>query len=61
MEAPFALDVRSNLHMPEAEMLEDLFNDLLLNKMGFRPSHDAKGPVIPSIGIRPFSDRDGYS
>jgi hypothetical protein len=27
------------------------------NKMGFRPFHDAKEPVIPSIGIRPFSDR----
>jgi hypothetical protein len=43
-------------------MLEDLFNDLLiLNKMEFRPSKDAKGPVIPSIGIRSFSHRNGYS
>lgn len=43
-------------------MLEDLFIDLLIrNKMGFRPFHDAKGPGMPSIGIRPFSDRNGYS
>ena len=26
------------------------------NKMGFRPFHDAKEPVMPSIGIRPFSN-----
>jgi len=26
-----------------------------------RPFHDAKGPVMPSIWIRPFSDRNGYS
>ena len=53
---------RSGLHIPEAVLLEDLFiNLLILSKMGFRPFHDAKGPVWPSIWIRPFSDRNGYS
>ncbi len=53
---------RLGLHISEAILLEDLFiNLLILNKMGFRPFHDAKGPVLPSIWIRPFSDRNGYS
>jgi hypothetical protein len=34
---------------------------LTFNKIGFRPFQDAKGPGMPSIGIRPFSDRIGYS
>jgi hypothetical protein len=43
-------------------MLEDLLDHLLIrDKTGFQPFRDAKGPVIPSIGIRPFSDRNGYS
>jgi hypothetical protein len=53
---------RSGLHIPEAILFEDLFINLpILNKMGFRPFHDAKGPVLPSSWIRHFSDRNGYS
>jgi hypothetical protein len=38
----------SNLHLPEAKKAEGLLDYfLILNKMGFRPFHDAKGPVMP--------------
>ncbi len=47
---------------PKTRMPGNLLNYFLtLIKLGFRPFHDTKGPVMPSIGIRPSSDHNGYS
>ena len=51
-----------NLLVSKAWMPKNVLNHLrFLNRRGFRPFHDAKGPVIPSIGIRLSFDRNGYS